>query len=108
MFKSISYVSKPRCSFTARGGSLISRTFSLVSVHRTFPATLYRFQLQRESRLYDKKLKEDDQDFNDAIEVSKDGLVRPGIIGDGAQMFLPANHSLLNLSWSFERSAFHA
>ena len=88
MFRSISCT---RYKFAARGGC---RT--LISVHRTFPATLYRFQLQRESRLYDKKLQEDDQDFNDAIEVSKDGLVRPGIIGDGAQnisfpTFLPVD-----------------
>ena len=95
MFKSISCVSTSRCGFAARVGNLKSRSFCLVSVHRTFPATLYRFQLQRESRLYDKKLREDDQDFNDAVEVSKDGLVRPGIIGDGAQPFLSALPSLL-------------
>ena len=84
MFKSISCIFTSRCGFAARVGNLKRRSFCLTSVHRTFPATLYRFQLQRESTLYVKKLQEDDQDFNDAVEVSKDGLVRPGIIGDGA------------------------
>lgn len=64
------------------------RSFSLISVHRAFPATLYRFQLQRKSGLYDKQLQGDDQDFNDAVEVSNDGLVRPGITSDGAQEIL--------------------
>jgi hypothetical protein len=96
MFRSFSCT---RYRFAARGGCLRShRNFSLISVHRTFPATLYRFQLQRESTLYDKKLREDDQDFNDAIEVPKDGLVRPGIIGDGARMFLSCILSSLKLS----------
>lgn len=96
--KSISCVSTARYNFVVRGNSLRCRTISLVSVHRTSPATLYRFQLQRESRLYDKKLKEDDQDFNDAVEVSKDGLVRPGIIGNSTQMFLHGHDSLLKMS----------
>lgn len=96
MFKGINCVSNTRRSFAARGGSLSGRAFSLLSVHRTFPVTLYRFQLQRGSRLYDKKLKEDGQEFYDAIEVSKDELVYPGIIGDGAQMFPCGHHPLLN------------
>lgn len=108
MFKSISRVSAVRCSFAAHSNCLRSRTISLISVHRTSPATLYRFQLHRESTLYDKRLKEDDQPSSDAVEVSKDGLVRPGIIGDGAQLFLPGHHPLLIMSWSFERSALHA
>jgi hypothetical protein len=80
--------SPSRCGFVNRVSSLKKRDFSLVSVHRTFPATLYRFQLQRASMLYDKTLQGNDQAFEDAVEVSRDGLVRPGIIGDGAQILL--------------------
>ncbi|MCJ1268034.1 hypothetical protein MMC22_007920 [Lobaria immixta] len=100
MFKSISRVSAARCSFAARSNSLRGRTISLVSIHRTSPATLYRFQLQRESRLYDKKLKEDDQDFSDAVEVSKDGLVRPGIIGNisNGALFMPNTYDMQELT----------
>jgi hypothetical protein len=38
--------------------------------------------------LYDKTLQANEQAFEDAVEVSRDGLVRPGIIGDGAQILL--------------------
>ena len=88
MLKAINCVSASRCGFATRVGSLKKRSFCLVSVHNTFPATLYRFQLQRASRLYDKLLRRDDQDFSNAVEVSKDGLVHPGIIDDGAQILL--------------------
>lgn len=100
MFKSISRVSAARCSFAAHGNCLRGRTISLISVHRTSPATLYRFQLHRESTLYDKRLKEDDQPSSDAVEVSKDGLVRPGIIGDvsnGAR-FMPNTYDMQELT----------
>jgi hypothetical protein len=95
MFKAISCVSPGRRGFVARVGRFKRRSFCLVSVHRTFPATLYRFQLQRESALYNKKLQKDDQDFNDAVEVSEDGLVRPGIISDGTHALLSDILSLL-------------
>ena len=87
MFRSISCISTTSCGPTARGrGFGNRRNLSFISVHSTFPATLYRFQLQRESRLYDKDLRQDDGEVEDAVEVSKDGLVRPGITNTGAQV----------------------
>jgi len=95
MLKSIRPVFHSPRGFAPRASSLKRRTFCLVSVHHTFPATLYRFQLQRESQLYDEKLQDDDRQFGDAVKVSKDGLVRPGIAGLGTQMFW---HSLITTS----------
>jgi hypothetical protein len=91
MLRSIAHVSISHRGFAARA-SVKRRSLCLISVHRALPATLYRFQLQRESGLYDKQLQGDDQDFNDAVEVSNDGLVRPGITGDGAQLLLPLHY----------------
>lgn len=57
------------------------RHFTVTSIHDSFPATLYRFQIHRDSRLYDKELKKGNEDleFADGVEISKDGLVYPGI-----------------------------
>ncbi|BDD57850.1 hypothetical protein MAP00_003178 [Monascus purpureus] len=59
------------------------RRFSFVSVHSVFPAALYRFQVYRESKLFDKSLGKDDWDPEDSVEVSADGLVYPKIAVDG-------------------------
>jgi hypothetical protein len=93
MFRSISRISTASCGPAARGrGFGNRRNLSLISVHSTFPATLYRFQLQRESRLYDKNLWQDGGEVEDAVEVSKDGLVCPGITNTGAQLsFFPSS-----------------
>ncbi|KAK2752223.1 hypothetical protein FQN54_008155 [Arachnomyces sp. PD_36] len=55
------------------------------------PSTLYRFQLCRKSRLYDKKLQQEDSEADDAVKISEDGLIRPGIsdmVSNGA-LFMP-------------------
>ncbi|KAK2792143.1 hypothetical protein FQN52_003911 [Onygenales sp. PD_12] len=77
----------------ARGNSILRnrRSFSLVSVHSSFPATLYRFQLRRESQLYDKKLQKGDSEPEDAVNISQDGLIYPEVsdsISNGA-LFMP-------------------
>ena len=64
------------------------RHFSVVSIHSSFPASLYRFQLQRHSTLYDVKKGSDDGEVEDGVEVCEDdGLVYPGV-GD-TSMSLP-------------------
>lgn len=47
------------------------RDLSLISVHSTFPATLYRFQLQRESKLYDTNLGQDDGEVEMPLKSPK-------------------------------------
>lgn len=61
------------------------RHLTVTSIHDTFPATLYRFQIHRDSRLYDKELKKENEDleYADGVEISKDGLVYPGITNIG-------------------------
>jgi hypothetical protein len=100
MFRSISCISTASRGPAARGrGFRNRRNLSLISVHSTFPATLYRFQLQRESRLYDKNLQQDDGEVEDAVEVSKDGLVCPRITNTGEQSVLlpPAFITQINI-----------
>jgi len=99
MFRSISCISATSCGLAARGrGFGNRRNLSLISIHSTFPATLYRFQLQRESKLYDKNLQQDDGEVEDAVEVSKDGLVCPGITKKGAQASFFHLRSLLRFN----------
>ena len=99
MFRSISCISTASCVPAARGRSFGNcRNLSLTSIHSTFPATLYRFQLQHESRLYDKKLQQDDGEVEDAVEVSKEGLVYPGITKRGAQVSFSNLRSLLRFN----------
>lgn len=58
------------------------RAFSYVSTHQTFPASLHRFQIHRDSKLYDRAFGQDDWEYEDGIEVSADGLVHPDITAD--------------------------
>lgn len=92
------------------GGSILrnSRNFSLLSVHSSFPATLHRFQLKRESQLYDKKLQHEDSEADDAVNIAPDGLVYPEISDLGASNFLfLLLHFTLSIT-SFKRSSLHA
>jgi hypothetical protein len=99
MFRSISCISAAICGPAARGRGIGNRrNLSLISIHSTFPATLYHFQTQRESRLYDKNLQQDDREFEDAVEVSNDGLVYPGITNLGAQVSFSNPRSLLRFN----------
>ncbi|EGC42809.1 conserved hypothetical protein [Histoplasma capsulatum var. duboisii H88] len=71
--------------------SLNVRKFSYLSIHSVFPATLYRFQVYRESRLYDRTLAKNDRDYEeyeDGIEVASDGLVYPNISLDALNEIL--------------------
>jgi len=52
------------------------RHFSFISVHTNFPATMDRFQLQRESSLFNNKTQNGGY-FRDGVEVAEDGLVYP-------------------------------
>lgn len=83
------------------------RAISYVSSHSVSPATLYRFQVRPESKLFDKKLEQDDWEWEDGIEVAHDGLVYPRISSDGMDCpaflgFCCSHHA------SFKRSAFYA
>lgn len=53
------------------------RSFSYVSAHSSFPASLYRFQVHRDSRLYDKAFEQYGREAEDGVEVNADGLVYP-------------------------------
>lgn len=55
------------------------RAFSYVSTHQTFPASLYRFQIHRDSKLYDRAFRQDDWEYWDGIDISADVLVRQNI-----------------------------
>lgn len=55
------------------------RAFSFVSKHQTFPASLYRFQIHRDSKLFDRAFDQDDWEYDDGVEISADGLVHPNI-----------------------------
>lgn len=57
-------------SATKRGPRFISSP----SVHTSFPATMYRFQLRRESSLFHNKIKNGGF-FRDGVEIADDGLV---------------------------------
>lgn len=76
---------------------LSCRTLSYLSVHSVFPATLYRFQLHRESKLYDKALGQDDWEYEDGVEVSSDGLVHPKITLDSIVLVIPVFHLILTI-----------
>lgn len=68
--------------------------FSVVSVHSTFPATLYRLQFRRESQLYDKQQQQEDSEVEDAVKISQDGLIYPEICDSSASAF-PLHHRTL-------------
>lgn len=55
-----------------------ARKFSLLSTHASFPATMYRFQLERKATLYDVR-QDETRHRKDAISVSDDGLVHATI-----------------------------
>jgi hypothetical protein len=70
--KSIIWRRIPKISATKRS----QRHSSFLSVHTSFPATMYRFQLQRGSSLFNNKMK-DGGFFRDAVVVADDGLIYP-------------------------------
>ncbi|KAJ5876236.1 uncharacterized protein N7529_001820 [Penicillium soppii] len=55
-----------------------ARSFSLLSTHASFPATMYRFQLSKKATLYDAN-QEETRYRKDGIRVSEDGLVHANI-----------------------------
>jgi len=63
----------PKNNFSPR------RKFSIISVHTSFPASLYRFQSRRSSGLFDYK---QDSDIEDRLKVLADRLVYPRISKD--------------------------
>ncbi|PWY73820.1 hypothetical protein BO94DRAFT_524772 [Aspergillus sclerotioniger CBS 115572] len=76
------------------------RALSYVSSHSISPATLYRFQVRPESQLFDKRLDQDDWEWEDGIEVARDGLVYPKIspdVSNGA-LFMPNTHFLQEIT----------
>ncbi|QSS59406.1 hypothetical protein I7I51_08841 [Histoplasma capsulatum] len=79
IFKSISRATMIGSLAALSCAPAIRRRLSIVSIHSIFPATLYRFQLQRESGLYDKRLQAYDAEVEDALEIADDGMVYPGI-----------------------------
>lgn len=83
------------------------RALSYVSSHSVCPATLHRFQVRPESNLFDKRLEQDDWEWEDGIEVARNGLVYPKISPDGMhyQVFFVFCYSHRA---SFKRGAFYA
>lgn len=70
----------PRKLCAAKNNLSPQRKFSIISVHTSFPATLYRFQPQRSSGLFD--YQQDGADYEDALKVSNDGLIYPRVSHD--------------------------
>lgn len=89
MLRNLFRIPRANYGFSVRG--LNRRSLSYVSVHSVFPATLYRFQVHRESKLYDRALEQDDWEYEDGVEVSSDGLVHPEITMDvsNGSLFMP-------------------
>ncbi|KAJ5251462.1 hypothetical protein N7489_001872 [Penicillium chrysogenum] len=71
-----------------------NRRFSYVSRHSDFPASLYQFQIHRDSGLYDRAFRQDDWEYEDGVVVSADGLVHPNITADfsNGAVFMPNTH----------------
>ncbi|KAJ5580251.1 uncharacterized protein N7459_006236 [Penicillium hispanicum] len=76
---------------------------SYVPMHRSFPATLYRFQVCRESRLFDRAIEHDHWEGSDGVELSRDGLVHPHVAkgnpwkSNGA-LFMPNTHFMQEIT----------
>ncbi|CRL25705.1 unnamed protein product [Penicillium camemberti] len=70
------------------------RSFSYVSAHSSFPASLYRFQVHRDSRLYDKAFEQYGREAEDGVEVNADGLVYPSrtVKCSNGALFMPNTH----------------
>ncbi|KAL8926242.1 MAG: hypothetical protein Q9172_001884 [Xanthocarpia lactea] len=73
----IRHTIRPRHIFALEHNYLRQRKFSLISVHTKFPASLYRFQVERKSALFEYKHGGDD--VVDALKIAADGLVYPRI-----------------------------
>lgn len=98
MFRAFLHIPSARAGFSA--SPLGRRSLSHVSQHSVFPATLYRFQIHRKSDLYDRRLEEDDWEYEDGVEVSDDGLVRPKVaprVSNGA-LFMPNTHFMQEIT----------
>ncbi|OGE49285.1 hypothetical protein PENARI_c022G04929 [Penicillium arizonense] len=83
------------------------RKFSLLSTHASFPATLYRFQLQRNATMYDAN-QDETRHRKDGIKVSEDGLVHAMISKSSpysnGPVFMPNSRLMQQmLKFDFER-----
>ncbi|KAJ6140217.1 hypothetical protein N7471_006703 [Penicillium samsonianum] len=84
-----------------------ARTFSLLSTHASFPATMYRYQLERKATLYD-VTQDETRHRKDAVNVSKDGLVHAAISKSSpysnGPVFMPNSRLMQQmLRFDFER-----
>ncbi|KAJ5457519.1 hypothetical protein N7475_008907 [Penicillium sp. IBT 31633x] len=84
-----------------------ARKFSLLSTHNSFPATMYRFQLERKSTLYD-ATQDETRHRKDAVTVSGDGLVHARISKSSpysnGPIFMPNSRLMQQmLRFDFER-----
>ncbi|KAL3472513.1 hypothetical protein BJX99DRAFT_213515 [Aspergillus californicus] len=76
------------------------RAFSYVSTHQTFLASLHRFQIHRDSKLYDRAFEQDDWEYEDGIEIPADGLVHPNITADfsNGALLMPNTHFMQEIT----------
>ncbi|KAG0153001.1 hypothetical protein Pdw03_7680 [Penicillium digitatum] len=84
-----------------------ARRFSLLSTHASFPATLYRYQLERKATLYD-VTQDETRHRKDAVNVSADGLVHASISKSSpysnGPIFMPNSRLMQQmLRFDFER-----
>jgi hypothetical protein len=86
----------------------VRRDLSHVSVHSGFPATLYRFQVHRESKLFDKKLEQDDWEWEDGIQIADDGLVYPKITLNGMLLLYVSVVICYSRPYRFKRGFIYA
>ena len=66
--------------------SVLRRSFSVLAIYSSFPATLYRYSPHQRSSLFDVKDLEQrvDEPFADAITVSPDNLVYPVTVANSS------------------------
>jgi hypothetical protein len=57
--------------------------------------------------LYDKKLEQNDWEWEDGVETADDGLVHPKTTADGT-FLIPSSHMITNDGHSFKRSTLYA
>lgn len=79
------------------------RNFSVISVHSSFPATLYRFQPLRQSSLYNSF--DRGSNIHDGVLLGDDGLISPRVSADipfsNGAMFMPNTFMMQELMRTF-------
>jgi hypothetical protein len=76
------------CSLPSNNIRLLRRNLSVQTIYPSFPASLLRYSPHQKSSLFDIKdlEKRGDDPLEDAVTVSTNGLVYPGVIDKSSRM----------------------